>query len=314
MQTGWLVVAVVTIAAPVHARPTIVASVDERAATVEIAPERSVAAEPPPPPMSREFAAIHVNAPEDPRVRIDHAAATVREVRGFDIVTITVTASSTEDLWHATDMVVSVPRAARVVGLALSQGGEAQAATFVEAEVARRLYDDSVRITIDPALLELDAHGQDYDRLRLSLYPISNENEATARLTVVVPRVERLVVDVVGQRQEHRAGTPDVPTVQDRALLAAASVTSNRSLYIAPPDDPAAFIRNLMQASRVELWPCQLADGSVAHFTIETNGHVKLRELRNATDEAADCMSQRVERWRVPTRSAPVGVSYRLPR
>ena len=316
MQTGWLVVAIVSAAAPVYARPTLVASVDEQPAIGEIAPDRSVAADPPPPPMSRAFAAIHVNVPEDPRVRIDHTAATVREVRGFDIVTLTVTASSTEDLWHDTDLIVSVPRAARVVGFALEAGGHVDTAALVEAETARKQYDDSVRVAIslDPALLELEAHGKDYDRLRLSLYPVSNEQAATATLTVVVPRVERLVVDVTGQRQEFRAGTPDVATVSDRALLAAAAITSHRSLYVPAPTDPVAIIRSLMQASRVVLRGCELSDGGVAHFTIERTGHVRLRELRNETESAVDCMARAVARWRVATRDAPVGVSYRLAR
>jgi hypothetical protein len=316
MQTRWLVVAIVTAAAPVAARPTLVASITEEPAPGEIDARAPIAVDPPPPPMSREFAAIHIAPPEDPRVRIEHTAATVREVRGFEIVTMTVTASSTEDLWHDTDLVVSVPRAARVVGLALEESGQLHGATLVDAPTARQHYDDSVRIAIslDPALLELEAHGKDYDRLRLSLYPISSEQVATAKLTVIVPRVDRLVVDVIGQRNEFRAGTPDIATVSDRAFLAAAAVNTNRSLYVPAPTDPAAMIRNLMHASRAALRGCEFPHGSVAHFTIATDGHVRLREIRNGTELAVACMARQVERWRVPTRATPVGVSYQVGR
>ena len=315
MQTGWTIVAlVVTASAPAYARPTVVASIDEQPATVDIDADRSVAADPPPPPVSHAFAAIHVNPPEDPRIRIDHTATTVREVRGFDIVTLSVTASSTEDFWHDTDLIVSVPRAARVVGLALEQGGHVQAAALVDANTARERFDESTRLTIDPAMVELVGRGRDYDRLRLSMYPISNEQTATTKLTIVVPRVERLVVDLVGQRQEYRAGTPDLPTVSDRALLAAAAVTRNRSLYVAPANDPRTDVQALIRASRAALRQCNLDDGSVAHFTIAMDGTVRVREIQHASTEAAGCASRTIEKWQFARRPAQVGISYSFAR
>jgi hypothetical protein len=314
MQNRWpWITLVATLAARAYARPLVVASIDEHPpiAAEPLAPEHGT--ELPPPPVDRAFAAIHLSPPEDPRVRIDRSASTVREVGDVELVTMTVTASSTALLWHDTEMTVSVPRAAKVVGLALEQGGHAKGAEMVLASTARERYDESIRFTVDPALVELEAHGRDYDRYRLSMYPVSSEQQVTAKLTIVLPRTDRLVIDLAGQREEHRAGTAAVLTSADRALLASAPVTGGRSLYVmaddAVPSEPE--IVNVMRASRQALALCTSDDVTLdMKFTIGVDGHVTVNSVGNAPPDVADCVSHTIESLHVHPSPRPLVVTY----
>lgn len=302
-------IALVAMSAPAYARPLVIASVNP-GNPPELEPHEATARAP-----VSEDGAIHVAPPSDPRVAIARSETSVREVGDQAIVTITLTAVSTALLWHDTELVVSVPRVARVIGLALEQGGRMQDAELLLASTARERYEDNLRVTFDPAMIELEAHGADYDRLTLSMYPVSNEQHATVKLTIAVPRYASLVVDVAGERYHHRAGAASKPTSAERALLGRPGVTGGRSLYIAPPDAPptASEIRNQMLVTARGRAACNADGGNldlVAHFTIATDGTVTVTGMEPTTAELAECVTHAIESWRFHRSPRPLSVRY----
>ncbi len=261
---------------------------------------------------TRDLALVQVDPPSDPRVRIDHAASRTRAVGDVELLTMTITASSTAPLWHAAELIVSIPRAARVIGLALEQGGAMQDARLTRATAAREQYTDDVSLYVDPALVELESHVRDYDRMRLSLYPVSNEQQTTVELTIRLPRVDKLIIELAGKQQTYEAGTADPA---DFALLERPAVTGGLSLYIAPAEDTATApeIRNLMRAGKLRLDRCNHNDAAldvVAHFTIETDGSVTSEAL--PADEVAACLAETLASWHLHRGTKPVIVDYPL--
>jgi hypothetical protein len=311
MHTLLALIALVATTTPAYARFS-TSSTNDRPPVTEVQP----------PPINltpvelptREVALIQVDLPADPRVRIDHSASHAREVGDVELVTMTITASSSAPLWHAAELIVSIPRAARVIGLAIEQGGAMQDARLTRATAAREHFTDDVRLEVDPALVELESHVRDYDRLRLSIYPVSNEQQTTVELTIRLPRVDRLVVELAGKEQIHE-GDADAPTSADVALLERPAVTGGLSLYIAPAEDTATEpeIRNLMRAGTIALDHC-LSEGArldlVAHFTIETDGSVTSGAAPD--DTVAGCIAHTLGSWHFHRGIQPVVVDYPL--
>jgi hypothetical protein len=279
-----------------------------------------------------DFAAVHVMPPLDPRVSIERSAVQVKDVGKFQIVTVMLSATSSALVAHDTDLTLRIPRAARVVGLALEQDGRMAMAESLEPIAAREDFIESLPVDDnwrDPAMIELVAHDQAYDRLGLSLFPVSAGQRATTKFTILVPRAERLVVDVAGRRHEHRAAAAAEPTRDDRDIFESIPVTDRRSLFVGAPLDPAqADVRTFMMSRREALRACNSGRNRVrvvVDFTIGVDGTAHVDGVRGAehddlrldpahgdTVDPTSCMRNIVEGAQLRGRATPTAIHYPL--
>jgi hypothetical protein len=225
MDTPWpLVVCLVTAAAPALAAPKL-APLIERPSVSEVG----------------ALGDVHITGLDDPRVHLAPVSVAIRDVGDSSLAVVTLAATSTAERMHSAAVMVSLPLGARVVGLALVQGGRRFEDEPLPAPVASEKFIESTKIPVDPALAEIVEHGIDHTGVRVSLFPLSTERDAMVELAIVVPRVDRLVVTLLGERHEHRTTGPSLPATEaDLALLAHAPVTAKTSLYVAPFDDGTA--------------------------------------------------------------------------
>jgi hypothetical protein len=84
---------------------------------------------------------------------------------------------------------------------------------------ARRQLDDATGVIRDPALLEALRPTRDRARFRLSLYPISPDDQAVVTLTIALPRVPRVLIDVASDRLDGRPDPAAAPSPDDLAEL-----------------------------------------------------------------------------------------------
>jgi hypothetical protein len=308
MLNRWLIVAVMTTASSVSARTMASETATERV-------------EPAPVP-ARPFASILVDSPDDPRTQIEQSALDVREVGSTAIVTLALTVASTAETWQVARLSVGVPHDAKVVGMTIDTGNGPQLAESQIAVIARHDFEESARISIDPALLEWSYRAADYERFRLSVYPVSNETRATAIVTITMPRVGRLLAIVAGQRHEHRAGMPSEGTKQELAMLASESmIDETHALYAAPPIEQApsrTAIRNTLRATRGSFRMCNLFHDTdrgttshvVLHFTIASDGHVYAQKTEGASADLDQCFSDVIGSLRFQPSVDGVEVNY----
>jgi hypothetical protein len=221
---------------------------------------------------------------------------------------------------RARALTVSVPADARVVGMSFATRDEMLVARPLPAVEARRQFDDATGVIRDPALLEALRPGRDRARFRLSLYPVSPDDPATVTLTIAVPRVQRVLVDVAGDRLDGRPDPAAAISPDDLAAVTARAADDRWSLYAGPSEDgeqprSAADIRNHVRASRDQLRSCHVLFGSTTgavtlHFTVTAEGRVTDTAVSgDVTPDVRTCLSHVMASWQFQPAAEPVQVN-----
>jgi hypothetical protein len=187
---------------------------------------------------------------------------------------------------------------------------------------ARRQFDDATGVIRDPALIEALRPSRDRAPFRLSLYPVSPDDHATVTLAIALPRVQRVLADVAGDRLDARPDPAAVPRPDDLATLAAPTAGAGWSLYAGPTggdDQPrsAADIRDHVRVSRNELRSCHAlssatSDAITLHFTVTAEGEITDATVTDADPDVGDCLSRVMASWHFQPAAAAVQVNYPL--
>jgi hypothetical protein len=283
--------------------------------------------EPPPVARPREppraFAALFVERPDDPHVRITQSTLDVRDAGDASIVALVMTVTGGTDTWQIAELTLNVPADARVVGMSFRTRDEMLVARPLPVIEARRQFDDATGVIRDPALLEALRPSRERAGFRLSLYPVSPDDQAMVTLAIALPRVQRVLVDVAGDRLDARPAPGAAPSPDDLAAVAAPAADARLSLYAGPTggdDQPrsAADIRDHVRVSRNELRSCHALPGAAGdaitlHFTVTAEGEVTDAAVSGDADpDVGDCLSRVMASWHFQPAAAAVQVNYPL--
>src|SRR5262249_20756633 len=154
----------------------------------------------------------HLWPPGDRRISIERTDATFRDVGDVQLVTLSIGMTSTADDWHDARFAITVPHAARVLGMIYSPNGRPHRAELKLSETARDEYAEATRMIVDPALLAWTGEDDESVRLELSVFPLSLDQHPSVDVIVALPRTDQVSAYLATQRFDHRAGTPVPPT------------------------------------------------------------------------------------------------------
>ena len=280
----------------------------------------------------------------DRRVQITTSDVDVRESGELAVVTIAITVTTSAQLRHVATTTIAIPRGAKVLDLSYEHDGFIETAEAVPANEARRLFNTNRQENIDPALLSWSARTRDHDRLALSVFPVAPDREFTAKLTLIVPRFERLAVDIAGKRSVH-APPPaaDLPWFETETLEGTpptrlpegVTVDATTSLYAGPraisddvwqPALPAVSRREVRKYVRLmypRLHACyqhgvqrdhSLAGLVTLRFTISPDGSILSPYVTGDLPDrdVRDCLVQVVSTWAFREGGEPVRINYPL--
>ena len=259
-------------------------------------------------------ASIIVESPDNDSVAIDRAFVELREDDGRTLVTLSLTLSSQLE-GQLARMMVSLPHDAAVAGLTYGHGTLRMVATQMPRADARERLERAIETQGDPALLEFITTTHAFNRFELSLFPLAPETTETATLTIAMPRVARLLVDVAGRRQEvERSAQPLA------SLDTSTRVTPTHSLYAAPPPGelPVHAVRRQAAASAASLRTCyalastNFVQQAIVQVTIGRTGRVRSSTVLAGTPELATCITRVVDAWQFDDRDQTVEVTYPL--
>jgi hypothetical protein len=283
--------------------------------------------EPPPVAVPREpprgFAALFVERPDDPQVQIEHSTLEVRDAGGASVVALAMTVTAGADTWPTAELTLNVPADARVVGMSFGTRDEMLVARPLPAVEARRRFEDATALIRDPALLEALRPSRGRARFRLSLYPVSPDTHATVTVAIALPRTQRVLADIAGDRLDARPDPAAAPSPDDLAALTAPAADARRSLYAGPDgggDQPrsAADIRDHVRVSRNGMRSCHALSGTASdaitlHFTVTAEGEVTDAAISgDAGPDVGDCLSRVMASWQFQPAATTVQVNYPL--
>ena len=145
-----------------------------------------ITAEPTEPVRPQEQPRLHLVGDED--TSIDNVSLV--EKVGDDHVRVTLTFVVGTRLSGQRDVVLAldVPNGTAVTGMHLSLDGLESEAQLVWSDVARKTYDRIVARSNDPALLEYLAPSETHQQLRLSVFPVTEQQSAKVQIEFVAPR------------------------------------------------------------------------------------------------------------------------------